>query len=680
MSQSPPSRPMLNDRYEIHGRIGRGGMADVYLARDQLLDRPVAVKVLFPEFATDPSFVERFRREAQAAANLTHPNVVGVYDWGQQGSTYFIVMEYVNGRSLADIIRSDGALEPKRACDVASEVAAALGFAHRSGVIHRDIKPANILVSNQGVVKVADFGIARALNAATEQGLTQAGAVMGTATYFSPEQAQGQALDPRSDLYSLGVVLYEMLTGQPPFSGDNPVSIAYKQVHDQPVPPSQRRPGLPEGLEAVTLKLLSKNLGSRYANADELRADLRRFRDTGAVRPTTTIDSPTMAVPALAGAAVGGAGAGAAGVMRIGTTDATRTMAKPTKGPPPASGGTYPPYEEPRRKVGWFVVAVLAGLALVVGIVALVYSRLNNASSAELVTVANVVGQPATDAQNALRALGLTPVTTNAANATIASGVVVSQTPNQGERVKSGTDVTLVVSTGKAPITLPDLIGKSQSDATNALDQLGIKNYRVDTKESADVPQGQVISQDPVAGPIKPDTIVVLTVSAGPGQIPIDNVVGLDQTRAAAILGKNFDVGDPVYEQNDTVPANKVIRTEPAVLQVVAKGSKVTIVVSSGPSPVTVPLVKGLTESAARDKLQTAGLLSTVVYVDLPFGSPDDGKVISQLPVDGTPFPKGQAVTITVGKAGPPPSTTTTTPTTTGSTTTTTSGSTTTGS
>ncbi|HUS61295.1 MAG TPA: protein kinase, partial [Acidimicrobiales bacterium] len=203
---------VFNGRYELHRRLARGGMADVFLARDSLLDRPVAVKVLFPEFATDPSFVERFRREAQSAANLNHPNIVAVYDWGQEEGTYFIVMEYVEGRSLADIIKTEGPLHPKRAAEVASDIAAALGFAHRNGVIHRDIKPGNVLITPSGQVKVADFGIARALDAAAEQNLTQAGSVMGTATYFSPEQAQGLSLDPRSDLYSVGIVLYEMVT------------------------------------------------------------------------------------------------------------------------------------------------------------------------------------------------------------------------------------------------------------------------------------------------------------------------------------------------------------------------------------------------------------------------------------------------------------------------------------
>src|SRR3954462_10514418 len=270
---------VFNGRYELHRRLARGGMADVFLARDQLLDRPVAVKVLFPEYATDPAFVERFRREAQSAANLNHPNIVSVYDWGQEQGTYFIVMEYVDGRSLADILRTEGPLHPHRAAEVASDIAAALGFAHRNGVVHRDVKPGNVLISPQGQVKVADFGIARALGADPESNLTQAGSVMGTATYFAPEQAQGLPLDPRSDLYSLGVVLYEMVTGRPPFSGESPVAIAYKHVQEQPPPPAHVNTNVPSDLEAIILRLLSKNPAARYSSADDLRADLRRFRE-----------------------------------------------------------------------------------------------------------------------------------------------------------------------------------------------------------------------------------------------------------------------------------------------------------------------------------------------------------------------------------------------------------------
>src|SRR4051812_39883496 len=296
MSDEPPQ--VFNDRYEVQRRIARGGMADVYLARDLLLDRPVALKVLFPEFATDPSFVERFRREAQSAANLSHPNIVNVYDSGEANGTYFIVMEYVEGRSLSQILRDEGPLSPDRAADITTDIAAALGFAHRNGVIHRDVKPGNVLISPIGQVKVTDFGIARAVS--TQENLTQTGTVMGTATYFSPEQARGEQVDPRSDVYSLGIVLYETLTGKPPFSGENPVAVAYKHVQEVPAPPREATPAIPVSLEAITLKALAKNPANRYQSADELAADLRRFRDGREVLAESVLAPPVDYTTAVA--------------------------------------------------------------------------------------------------------------------------------------------------------------------------------------------------------------------------------------------------------------------------------------------------------------------------------------------------------------------------------------------
>ena len=346
-------RPTYNGRYEVERRIARGGMADVFLARDLLLARPVAVKVLFPEFASDPAFVARFRREAQAAANLTHANIVGVYDWGQEGGTYYIVMEYVDGRSLSEILRTQGTPPARTAAGIVADVAAALGHAHRNGVVHRDVKPGNIMITAGGNVKVADFGIARAMTSSPEDSLTQAGSVMGTATYFSPEQAQGHDVDQRSDLYSLGVVMYEMANGRPPFVADTPLAVAYKHVQEQPKPLREAHPDVPAAYEAITMRLLAKSPDERYPDADALRSDLRRFLDGQRVR-------------AGAGAAAT-AGAGAAAVPVTDPAPPPLAPAGATTATPDTGGestGPTPPYQQARgSRTGWYVLLLLLMLA-----------------------------------------------------------------------------------------------------------------------------------------------------------------------------------------------------------------------------------------------------------------------------------------------------------------------------
>ncbi|MFM7064363.1 MAG: Stk1 family PASTA domain-containing Ser/Thr kinase, partial [Actinomycetes bacterium] len=414
---------VLGNRYEITKAIARGGMARVYLARDRSLDRPVAVKELVPEFAADESFVERFRREAQAAANLTHPNIVGVYDWGTQDSTYFIIMEFVDGPVLSKVLRDEGPLHPRRAAELASEVAAALGFAHSRGVVHRDVKPGNVILTSSGQAKVTDFGIARAMSA-PEENLTQAGSVMGTATYFSPEQAQGLPVDQRSDLYSLGVVLFEMVTGRTPFTGETPLAIAYKHVQDQPPAPSTLVSGLPTGLEAVIMKLLRKRPEDRYATAEELRADLRRFLSGQATlaeqERAAAVGTPTSAVAATAGAVA-----------------ATELAPEPAADPEPV--------EDEQSRTGMYLGILVVLLVILAGVLFWFARSLGDGGK---VQVPAVIGLTKDEATSQLNELGFKVLATEEPSDTIEAGRVLSQNPGPGTKLDKAETVKIAVSTG----------------------------------------------------------------------------------------------------------------------------------------------------------------------------------------------------------------------------------------
>jgi serine/threonine-protein kinase len=654
---------VFNDRYEIQTRLGRGGMADVYLARDRLLERRVAVKVLFPEFATDPSFVARFRREAQAAANLTHPNIVAVYDWGQQGGTYFIVMEYVNGRTLADVLRTEGKLPAARAAQVASEVAAALGFAHRNGVVHRDVKPGNILVTESGDVKVADFGIARVANAGTDAGLTQAGSVMGTAAYFSPEQAQGAIPDPRSDLYSLGIVMYEMVGGRPPFNGENPVSIAYKQVHEPPGRLRDLTPDVPVAYEAIVAKLLAKNPAARYASADDLRLDLTRFRD--GQRPEALVQ---------AAAAAGAVAAAAATTVSppvpatygqpttvVAASPGTQVLPAATARPP-ATMPPLPTYEEPRR-TGWLWAGiVLALLVLAVGGF-LLYQALNEdePDAPTTITMPDLINVPLDEATRELSDLGFTGTITQTpeTNDAVAENIVFRQDPAADATVPIDGQITLVFNPPKAPFNLGNFVGAQIADVTAALDEAKVP-YEI-TEVESDRPVGEVLAQDPPPGPVPGSTVVKLTVSKGLPNVVVPNVVNLSSSAAANQLGGLGLVTTEQPEASDSVAAGNVIRTDPPAGTEVPAKSQVVLVVSSGAAPVEVPNVVGMGESAARDELQSANLRSSVVNVDVPFGSPQANVVIDQTPAAGEQVAPNSTVTIRIGRPGPPPTNPTTT-------------------
>ncbi len=420
----PSDTRVFANRYELGDAIGHGGMADVYLAHDRLLDRDVAVKVLAEAFASDPTNVERFRREAQSAAALNHPHIVAVYDWGEEDGTSYIVMEYVAGQTLRDIIQSYAPLAPMEAARLTAEIADALSFAHAHGVVHRDVKPGNVLVTPQGKVKVTDFGIARAESG---EPLTKTGAVLGTATYFSPEQAQGFALDGRSDVYALGVVLYELLTGTAPFIAASPVSVAYKHVRETPAPPSSVEPDVPGAMDRIVLTAMAKDVDERYQSAQDLRGDLLRFE-----RGRPLVGAPMTAIVAPV---------------------ASTLVAAPLVAPAPAGPASPPPAAATPRKGRWGpIVAVGIAMALLIAliVVLLVQSDIGGGGNPPpSLDVPRVTGLAFGQAEAGLKAMGFKVARTDDEAPQQAPDVVIGQDPEEGRRLEKGGLITLTVSSAE---------------------------------------------------------------------------------------------------------------------------------------------------------------------------------------------------------------------------------------
>jgi eukaryotic-like serine/threonine-protein kinase len=619
---------VVDGRYRVLHRVGSGGMAEVYCAQDLQLGRKVALKVLYRRFAEDQEFVERFRREASSAAGLQHQHVVSVYDRGEYDGTYYIAMEYLDGRSLKTIIREEAPLAPDRAIDLTIQVLRAARFAHRRGIIHRDFKPQNVIVDAEGRAKVTDFGIARA----GASDMTQTGSIMGTAQYLSPEQAQGESVSAASDLYSIGIILYEMLTGRVPFEGESAVTIALKQVNEAPVPPSAYNGAVGPALEAAVLRALEKHPALRFQDADEFIAALEDAR--GAATTETHVAPPVYAAPA-----------------------GPPTMAEPAAEPFPYPAEPLPAREQrDRGRWWWWVLALLlvAG-AVVAGVLLL--------GGGKQVTVPTVVGADQANAEARLRQEGFetdaTPKTSDRP-----AGEVIGQDPSGGERAEKGSTVELTVSSGPAQVGVPQVAGLTLKSAQGRLQRAGLK-WSVREEPSDTVPKDRVISAAPQEGEkVDKGSEVSLVVSTGPEQIEVPDVTGKSYDEASTQLeAAGFKVTRKDQESADEDPGT-VLSQSPKSGEQASKGSAITLTVAKEPSEVDVPDVTGEDQGDAIASLSSAGfkIERQEKDVDSPEG---DGVVLEQDPPGGK-AKKGSPVTIVVGKFNPNlnPEGTTTTPTT----------------
>jgi serine/threonine protein kinase/beta-lactam-binding protein with PASTA domain len=634
---------LFDGRYRILRKLGSGGMANVYLAEDEELGRRVAIKILNERYAGDDLFIERFRREAKSAASLSHPNIVSIYDRGEAEGTYYIAMEVIEGRSLKELIMTHGALPVHTAIGHAKQLLEALRFAHRHGIIHRDIKPHNVLVSadqqvkaNEPRLKVTDFGIAR--HGASQ--MTEAGSIMGTAQYLSPEQARGAPVTAASDLYSAGVVLYEMLTGKVPFTGDSAIEIAMKHVNELPKPPSSLRPEIPPELDQIVLRALAKDPEDRYQTAEEFIEDLERVEAGLPISRSTA----TAATAILAGAAVGES-------TELLSESATRVAPPPT---PPQRRPPYPPsspYDEPPRKrrrwVPWLLVALLLAAAILAGW--WVYNQIQDQlEAAEPVGVPNVVGIERDLAVQQIEDAELEAAVEEQPSTEVEQGIVIEQSPPAGSRIAKGDTVTIVVSTGPREVEVPALAGRTYGEAVDILEELGLEPRRVDVFSQH--PVGVVASLDPQAGTLVDEgSVVTVRVSKGSQQIPVPDVLEQSEDSARSELeAAGFQV-EVVEAPSSSTPAGLVSAQSPDPGVEAARGSTVQITISTGPEMVRVPAVEGMSEGEAQDALEAEDFTvetECVVVVD-----PGQVGIVQDTdPEANTLVEAGSTVTIKVGQ------------------------------
>jgi beta-lactam-binding protein with PASTA domain/predicted Ser/Thr protein kinase len=612
----PQSGELVDERYRLDRKIGSGGMADVWLAEDTELDRKVAVKILHDNFAQDSEFVQRFQREAQAAAGLQHPNVVGIFDRGAFDGTYFIAMEYVDGPSLKDLVK--GGMTPKDAIDFTRQILNAARFAHRKGIVHRDLKPQNVLIDDEGRARVADFGIARA---GESSDITATGSVMGTAQYISPEQAQGKETTPRSDIYSIGVILYEALTGRVPFQGDSAVAVALKQVSEAPRRPSAINPNVPPALDAVVMRALAKDPDARFKDAD---AFLRAL-DAAEKAPDTPRPQDTAAYAAV-------------------------TPEGETETPDGEVVEEEWVVERRSRRWRWIVLALLAA-----GVAALVAFALTRPSH---ISVPDVIGQDVEAATQILDSKGF-DVAIKAVPSQAPRNQVVEQDPiptdRGGGKAEKGSTITLSVSSGPAIVAVPDVAGLNATDATNRLEKAG---FKVTTRNefSNSVPKGRAVGTEPAAGTqLSTSQVITLLVSRGTNQVEVPNVVGVDDQAALAAL-QDAGLSGVLVQRDSTEPEGKVISQSPGAGKLVARGSQVTVFASTG--AITVPDVVGQDRKTAVNALKKAGF--TVAVTEETSSDPAQAnRVISEFPPGGSRGRPEDTVTLSVGVSAPAPTTTT---------------------